>query len=90
MGTSPLGSDGPLGPSSLGSVGLLDPSHREHSHSDRGRALVLNGSEKFLVVFERRLEDVQCIECHANMLFYPSVSEAEKKVFRAMTDCKVC
>ena len=24
------------------------------------------------------------------MLFYPSVSEAEKKVFRAMTDCKVC
>ena len=81
LGPSPLGSDGPLGPSSLGSVGLLDPSHREHSHSDRGRALVLNGSEKFFVAFERLLEDVKCIGCHANMPFYPSVLETEKRYF---------
>ena len=45
LGPSPLGSDGPLGPSPLGSGGRLGPSLREHSHSDRGRALVLNGME---------------------------------------------
>ena len=45
LGPSPLGWYGPLGPSPLGSGGLLGASLRKHSHSDRGRAVILSGME---------------------------------------------